>query len=359
MPSYDLNKRCEVCDKVIPDDFGNLLCVACYESSVKENEAAKKRAEDERKLEDQQEKPEPLDKGVTRAQKQANTTNLMKEYRNARAEGKIQVEEGEAGEPHTQEKDSSVTKEGYKENPEAPDKPQVMANLTQFVNSQDLLYGPTKSMYHTVKNYLIQKTQTHAQFSKHIWKPHVVDVGSGCGVGANILSWEAEFVWGIDKNWLSTRFAQEAFTREKNGIYYSSQVTFDQLDIMKDNREYMQFDVVVAIEIIEHINDWRGFLKKIITSFSRKDKRGNYITGSEGSYYKGTEFFISTPNRNHPKISDESPKNIFHVREWTAQEFKAALSEYFNEVELLDYFGKPIPDDATHSPILAKCRNPK
>jgi intein/homing endonuclease len=170
----------------------------------------------------------------------------------------------------------------------------------------------------------------------------------GSGVGSNVLSQEADFVWGIDKNAMSVKFAKEAFERVKNGIYYSSQLTYDNIDIMEDNREVMKFDVVVAIEIIEHIADHRGFLERLIKKFDKRDADDP------------TEYFISTPNRNNKSIQDDHPKNPFHVKEWTSEEFYNVLSEFFGSIEFMNAKGEPIEGySTTHTPLLARCKYPK
>lgn len=251
----------------------------------------------------------------------------------------------------------------YTQNPQQEDKEQVKANMVQFMKSGKWLWGPTRTMYEFIKNELITQAKTHAQFSKHIWKPHVVDVGCGSGVGTNVLSWESDFAWGIDKNKASIQFAHEVLRREKNGIYYSPQLSFDVVDIMEDTREMMQFDVVVAIEVIEHIDDWKKFMRTIINNFAKRDKEGKYIKiihhGSEGAHYQGTLFYISTPNRNNPKISDEKPKNKYHVREVTSEEFRDQMETFFNQVQLLDVMGAPVNDTTVETPLLAKCYEPR
>jgi len=317
-----MTKRCEVCKKEIPNDFGNNLCMDCYNKQVKEIEARKAQEAEERKERGKEphNAPKPIETPIK------STTGYNKQ---------------------------GITDPNYKENPVAEDKDQWMSNVIQFQKSGRLLWNETKAMYTFLKNYLIRKALEHPQYPKFIWKPKIVDVGCGCGVGSNIMSMEADFVWGIDKNAMSINFAKEAFTREKNGIYYSSQVSFDQVDIIKDTREFMKFDFVVAIEVIEHIFEYKKFLENII-KFAKKDKKGSYdIEGGT------TEFFISTPNRNHPKISVKGPKNKFHVREWTAQEYHAVLSEYFENIEFFTCTGKPLPFDTKDTPILAKTSLPK
>jgi len=185
-------------------------------------------------------------------------------------------------------------------------------------------------MYTYIKDYCIEKIKEHPQYPKYLWKPKIVDVGCGSGCGSNVMSQEADFVWGIDKDPESIAFAKEVFTRVKNGLYYSSQVSFDRIDIIEDTREFMEFDIVVAIEIIEHIYDYKKFLYNITTKFAKK-------------------------------IKDDQPHNKWHVREWTGNEFYNVLSEYFNDIEFLTAKGVPIndPKTTTHTPLLAICRNPK
>src|SRR3990167_5637620 len=260
--------------------------------------------------------------------------------------------------------DAGIKDETYTQNPEANDKDQILANLAQFIYTHRdsdhpkgkkhgvLLYYPQRNMYNYIKNYCIKQATTHPQYPKYVWKPKIVDVGCGSGVGSNILSQEADFVWGIDKNEFSIEFAKEAFTREKNNIYYSSQLTFDVIDVMNDNREFVAFDIVVCIEIIEHIADTLGFLNKL-KRFAKKDKRGQLIREH------GTVFFISTPNRNNPKIRKDRPENPFHVREWTSQEFKEMLLKHFEQVELMNDKGESIADDAPDQVIFAKCSFPQ
>lgn len=336
-------KTCNRCDKKIPEEYNNLLCDQCYAVVSEENAKAKAEAAAE----------------LARSPEAAiNVSNIVKA-------DPIST----SNEPNlaptspvvTSSTDFGIKQPGYVENPEKDDKDQVLANLAQFIYSHDeakhrpgkLLWYPTRNMYNYVRNYCLQKVQQHPQYPKYIWKPKIVDVGCGSGVGTNVLSQEADFVWGIDKNAWSIEFAKEAFTREKNGIYYSAQETFDVIDIMTENRELMKFDIVVAIEIIEHIYDTHKFLNQIIHHFTKRDKFGKPLTT------QGTEFFISTPNRNSPKIKKDQPENVYHVREYTSGEFFDFLSRYFGIVKLLNNKGEPVEKDCLDDLVLAHCLNPK
>lgn len=283
-------KICERCKKEIPEDFVNLLCLECYKSQA-----------------------------------------------------------GQA--PAVQNPSNGITDPNYQENEEREDKEQWQANILQFSKTGILLWHPTKNMYEFIKKLCLDGILAHPQYPKYIWKPKIVDVGCGMGVGTNILSEEADFVWGIDKNEGSIKFAQQAFSRVKNGIYYSSQATFDQIDIMTDTREFLRFDVVVAIEIIEHIADFRKFLETLIRKFDKRKPEAP------------TTYFISTPNRNNKHIQKDRPKNPYHVREWTSGEFYDVLSGYFQKVELFNTMVEPIPKEeyrtTIHTPLLAKVSIPK
>lgn len=321
-------KKCEVCGIEIPAEFNNLLCLECYAKNTVMNEK-----EDMLRKEEQ-------------AQEEAKKGALSPTFT-----------------PEKQPLDPKfgITDPNYQENPEADDKDQILANLAQFIYSHDpnkgragkLLWYPQRSMYTFIKNWCMKKAQEHPQYPKQIWKPYVVDVGCGSGVGSNVLSQEAHFTWGIDKNQWSIEFAKEAFTRERNNYYYSGQLTFDVFDIIKDNRETLKFDVVVAIEIIEHVYDTDAFLKGLI-KFTQRNKDGSPRTSFP------TTFFISTPNRNFHKIRKDRPENVFHVREWSSQEFVTLLRNYFETVELFNQKGEPIPEDTSvDEVILAKCALPK
>ena len=313
-----IDVKCEVCGIEIPADYQNLLCDDCYGLAEEENKRLEGLAEGERR----------------------NTQEVPESPPEAKSEP-IQ----------------GITDPNYQTNPEKEDKEQWETNIVQFKKTGVILWHPTKNMYNFIKNYCLTKVQRHIQFPKYNWRPKIVDVGCGIGVGTNILSNEADFAWGIDKNANSIKFAEQCFTRVKNGIYYSAQVSFDKMDIMTDTREFMKFDVVVAIEIIEHIENATEFIKILINKFTKKKKDGSYITEDP------TEFFISTPNRNNPRIQKDRPKNSYHVREWTSAEFYDMLSKFFQEVEFFNSDGEPVPTSeyrtTEFTPILAKCSLPK
>lgn len=195
-------------------------------------------------------------------------------------------------------------------------------------------------MYHAIKKTLPLRVREHPEYPKFVWALKVIDVGCGCGIGSNILSQGADFVWGVDKDEQAIRFARQMFARVKNEVYWSPQVSFDVIDVTAEPRELMKFDVVVSIEVIEHLVNHRpllAFLKRV---------------GKPSAVY-----FISTPNRDAWKGTGRAkrPRNPYHIREWNAREFRALLSEEFARVELFNRDLVPVSDETSETPILARC----
>ena len=348
------NKKCERCGTPIPDEYENLLCLECYNQ-----------IELEKNLRDKELEAQKAGEVLKNPNAPTNPSNVAVESPVASQDSSGEEKDVKVDFDTSPDPKFGILDPNYQENPEQDDKNQILANLAQFIYTHRdrdhekghkpgiLLYYPQRNMYNFIKNQCIKKVQEHAQFDKQIWKPNIVDVGCGSGVGTNILSQEAHFVWGIDKNEWSIEFAKEAFTREKNGIYYSPQVTFDVFNVMEDSRQVMQFEIVVAIEVIEHIYDTHKFIRSL-QRFTKRDKKGDVHVKAP------TEFYISTPNRNSKKIRKDKPENIFHVREWQKSEYFDLLSKYFEKVELYDHKGTPIPDlEGVEDVILAKCVYPK
>ncbi len=75
------------------------------------------------------------------------------------------------------------------------------------------------------------------------------------------------------------------------------------------------FDLVIAADVIEHLLD--------------PDELLDFIAAC-----KPKMIVISTPNRDNLQgmFADGPPKNLCHVREWTAAEFRQYIGERFNVV---------------------------
>jgi len=276
-------KHCEVCGVEIPSDFQNLLCMECYV-------------------------------------KQANKDSVF-----------VEPVQG-----------SGITDPEYREREEVEELDLVSRCHGRFKDAGLVMPAPQRKAYEAVKDYMRNECITkHVQYPKFIWKPTVIDIGSGLGIGSNILSQEADYVLGVDKNAENVSYASQMFTRQKNNVYWAPQVDFMVSDVYTDTREFMKFDFVTAFEIIEHLKDWEKlcvFIKKVVKPTA--------------------VIFISSPNRNAWKGTEreKTPLNEHHVREWSANEFKDCMSKYFSSVELLDYELNPVGDVTQVTPVVIRCR---
>ena len=250
--------------------------------------------------------------------------------------------------------DSSILNPEYKENPEIDYKHcnQYLRNTDMFRRCGKILYPPTRAMYEYIKNVCIDFVKSHPQYPKFIWKPKIVDVGCGGGFGSNILSQEADFVWGIDIDEESIKWAKDVFTRHKNNIYYNSQLTFEVIDVLTEPREIMKFDIVVCIETIEHINEYQKLLN-FIKKLCKTNKRGEYLEPLDA-----TLVYISSPNRNSSKILKDHPRSKRHIREWTPEELYAVLTKNFKYVTIMNHKGELKELSMTDEIMLLKCETP-
>ena len=70
------------------------------------------------------------------------------------------------------------------------------------------------------------------------------------------------------------------------------------------------FDVVTCVDVLEHVEDYHRFLDELL----RVSNKG---------------VFISTPNRRPEYTNpDGTPKNYWHLREWTFGELDAILQQH-------------------------------
>jgi len=107
------------------------------------------------------------------------------------------------------------------------------------------------------------------------------------------------------------------------------------------------FDIVVSIDVIEHVKDYPTFLKKL-SSLAPKA-------------------IITTPNknRNEKDAKANSPAYYQHFREWTAGEFYWILKVFFERVSIYAmpnvYIPKCVPINITScmTPIIAVCEKPR
>src|SRR5712692_7789570 len=131
----------------------------------------------------------------------------------------------------------------------------------------------------------------------------VLDAGCGAGYGASRLAASARFVVGIDN-------AQEALEIARRR-YSSPQIELVRGDCRALPFPAASFDLVVAFEVIEHIED-----------------REKLLAEARRVLAAGGELILSTPNRQYYSESRAVP-NPFHVHEFDYEELSAALGRHF------------------------------
>jgi len=132
----------------------------------------------------------------------------------------------------------------------------------------------------------------------------VLDIGCGGGHGSNILSERFEKVYGMDVSLDAIDYAKRNWQKPNINFCVGSGTSISFSD--------QSFDVVVAFEVFEHIENWRDFLKEI-KRVAKKD----------------AAVYISTPNKDLYSPGTKKPINPFHFFEMTIQEFSAAMNEFF------------------------------
>ncbi len=147
----------------------------------------------------------------------------------------------------------------------------------------------------------------------------VLDVGMGLGYGLTIMSIKAKEVAGVDVDEKSVRYCEDFLLgrnpRLKKLFHYDGyHLPF------KDN----EFDVIVSIDVLEHVERYDEFLREL----ARVAKKA---------------IVINTPNRRTANTNaDGTPKNYWHLREWSPDELKTILKK--NNFSFKFYYINGPPD---------------
>lgn len=136
-------------------------------------------------------------------------------------------------------------------------------------------------------------------------KAKILDVGFGLGYGLNILAIKASEVNGVDVDQKVYEYCKDTIVGRNPRLNHLSVYDGYHLDF-PDN----YFDVITCVDVIEHVEDYERFLLEML----RITKKG---------------VFISTPNRR-PEFTntDGTPKNYWHLREWSFEEFDSIIQKY-------------------------------
>jgi 2-polyprenyl-3-methyl-5-hydroxy-6-metoxy-1,4-benzoquinol methylase len=163
----------------------------------------------------------------------------------------------------------------------------------------------------------------------------ILEVGSGTGC----FAWHA----AMDKSKYITASEIDAGARD---WAMQNRAAENLKYVSKWSNEFgtNSFDLVVAVEIIEHLKDYSKFLAELIRIAPKA--------------------IITTPNKNRDEHSAKAspPKYYQHVREWTAGEFYWILKTFYKDVKLYSmpnvYVPYCVPVDITSkmTPVIGVCK---
>lgn len=141
---------------------------------------------------------------------------------------------------------------------------------------------------------------------RYVERKEVLDVAHGTGFGGSILTrCDAAWVYGIDI--------------QLESVQRQPRVSLCQADGTRLPFRDCSFDVVTSFETVEHVAEDGLFVSEL--------KRVLRLDGT---------LLISTPNSlQSPKLSQGTPANPFHVREYAPDELHRLLQTAFTEVTLL------------------------
>lgn len=138
----------------------------------------------------------------------------------------------------------------------------------------------------------------------------VLDAGCGAGYGSAELAHAADRVVGIDCAAEAIEFARANYPLPNLQFEQASCTDLPQAD--------GSFDLVVAFEVIEHLEQWREFLLQV-----------RRVLAANG------QFIVSTPNKlYYTESRGREGTNPFHVHEFDFEEFRGELRSVFPYVSM-------------------------
>jgi SAM-dependent methyltransferase len=138
----------------------------------------------------------------------------------------------------------------------------------------------------------------------------VLDAGCGAGYGSAELAQVADSVVGVDRAAEAVDFARAS--------YALPNLRFEQASCEALPHPGGSFDLVVAFEVIEHLDHWREFLLEARRVLA-----------------PAVQLVVSTPNKlYYTESRGPTGANPFHVHEFDFEEFQSELKAVFPHVSM-------------------------
>ena len=181
---------------------------------------------------------------------------------------------------------------------------------------------------------------------KNVSKLKILDLGCGGGLTCEPLARLKADVTGIDFIEENIKIAKNHAKKSKLNINY----VVDDIDNLKDKKKY---DIVLLLEIIEHLDDWKKLIKKI-----KKNIKPNGLiiisTINRNIFSKFFALFLAEnilnwiPKKTHnynklikPKeLSNFLKKNDFEIKDITGMNYNPLLGQWkiSKNNHLINYF---------------------
>lgn len=165
---------------------------------------------------------------------------------------------------------------------------------------------------------IMKHVASYKFFLVHVKNKTVLDVGCGYGYGTFLLSRVCKTVVGIDLSPERIRKAKET--------YRADNIDFQVMDAMLIEKHFEpnNFEVVTAMQFIEHIPEPQNFLDSVKTVLT---ERGRFI--------------LATPNRLFRLGNSNIPWNPEHFQEYDAKSLDQLLSTCFRNINIYGIYGIP------------------
>jgi len=157
-------------------------------------------------------------------------------------------------------------------------------------------------------NFFYQRFCLAYKTASEMIKGDVLEAGTGTGYGLSWLSPKAKSLLGIDKYDTASLIDMSLYPNLE-----LRKMKFPPFSGIPDNT----FDYVICFHVIEHIRKDYVFAQEV--------KR---VLKEDG------KFIVSTPNRLMTLA-----RNPFHIREYTSNQFRGLLANYFSTIDTYGVFG--------------------